>query len=360
MRVLHVIPTLGSGGAEKMLVDIIREMQEQNIYCEVVVLTKKDNFFGVEMERLNIPLYYSDSPKVYSLKNIQFLRQIIKAKEYDCIHTHLFAAQFFTPIAKILTKNTSILVTTEHSTHNKRRDKKVFYTLDKWMYKQYQGIIAITEGTKENLTKYLPDTECKTKVITNGIDINIYENASAIKKEDIDNSIKENDKIILMVAAMREQKDHETLIRASKLLPADYRVVFVGDGERSNEVKKYAKNFGSSSIVFLGRRSDIPNIMKASDVFVLSSKWEGFGLVIVEAAATGLPTVASNVEGLREVTLSVGGQVFTSFDEYDLAEKISVAVNVKNKEIDVSKYTIQKTVEEYLKLYNEQNKKWKS
>lgn len=353
MKLLHIIPTLGSGGAEKMLVDIVREMQKQNIDCEVVVLTRKENFFGKDIENLNIPLYYSNSNKIYSLKNILFLRRIIQSGNYDCIHTHLFAAQFFTPIAKKLVRNSPVLVTTEHSTHNKRRDNKAFYLIDKWMYKQYKSIIAVTEGTKKNLSAYLPDTISKTKVIKNGIDINIYKSAKIISRKDIDSSLKKDDKIILMVAAMREQKDHETLIRASKLLPENYRVVFVGNGERYNEIKNYAQVFGSNSIIFLGRRSDIPNILKVSDVFVLSSKWEGFGLVVVEAAAAGLPTVTSNVEGLREVTLTVGGQTFEPFDEYDLAKKIRIAVNDRNRGFDVSKYTIQTTVEEYLSLYNE-------
>ena len=129
--------------------------------------------------------------------------------------------------------------------------------------------------------------------------------------------IGEGEKIVLMVAAMREQKDHETLIRASKLLPQEYRIIFVGEGERMEEVQNYARENGSASILFLGRRADVPSIMKASDVFVLSSKWEGFGLVVVEAAATGLPVVASDVDGLNGVVKTIGGQVIEQFNEHD-------------------------------------------
>ncbi|MGG2109357.1 glycosyltransferase [Lysinibacillus pakistanensis] len=353
MKVLHVITTLNSGGAEKMLVDIVKEMQIQGITCEVAVLTKAHNFFGQEIEKLKIPVYYGPTLKVYAFQNIFFLKNVIKTHNYDCIHTHLFASQLFTPIAlKMVGKHTS-LITTEHSTHNKRRDNKKLYWLDYWLYRQYDKVIAITTDTKENLKSYLPSIGYKTEVIENGIDVFQYLESPSLDRCEISPKISENEKLILMVAAMREQKDHETLIRASKLLPLNYRIVFVGDGERLEEVKRYAKEYGRDTILFLGKRMDVPSIMKASDVFVLSSKWEGFGLVVVEAAATGLPVVASDVDGLNGVVKTLGGQVFEPFNEHDLAEKIIATIESKKVKLDVSKYTIQETVKKYLALYKE-------
>ncbi|MFJ7371327.1 glycosyltransferase [Lysinibacillus sp. NPDC098008] len=353
MRILHVINTLGSGGAEKMLVDIVREMKEQNVICEVAVLTRSQNFFGSELEKMDIPTYYNSGDSLYSLSNINFLKNIIKAGNYDCIHTHLFPSQLFVPIALTMINQNIPLITTEHSTYNRRRKIKAFHILDFWMYKKYEKIIAITVETKDTLVKYLPSTKKKVRIIENGIDISKYKNAKPIERKKIIEHIKENEKIILMVAAMREQKDHETLIRASKLLPANYHIVFVGDGERMEEVKKYAILHGRESIVFLGRRTDVPAIMKASDVFVLASKWEGFGLVVVEAAATGLPTIASNVDGLNGVTVTVGGQVFEPYNEYDLAEKIIEAIECEVKKYNVAPFTIQTTVRAYLRVYQE-------
>ncbi|WP_374963856.1 glycosyltransferase [Lysinibacillus sp. RS5] len=353
MKVLHVITTLNSGGAEKMLVDIVKEMQIQGITCEVAVLTKAHNFFGQQIEKLKIPVYYGPTPKVYAFKNIFFLKKIIETHNYDCIHTHLFASQLFTPVALKMAGKQISLITTEHSTHNKRRDSKKLYLLDYWLYRQYDKIIAITTDTKENLKSYLPSTGYKTEVIENGIDVLQYLESPSLDRFEISPEISENEKLILMVAAMREQKDHETLIRTSKLLPLNYRIVFVGDGERLEEVKQYANEYGRDTILFLGKRMDVPSIMKASDVFVLSSKWEGFGLVVVEAAATGLPVVASDVDGLNGVVKTLGGQVFEPFNEHDLADKIIASIESEKVKLDVSKYTIQETVKKYLALYKE-------
>ena len=352
MRILHIIPNLGSGGAEKMLVDLVKEMLKRNISCEIAVLTKSNNFFGSELEELGIPVYYGNTKKVYSFKNIFFLEKLLKENSYDCIHTHLFGAQLFTPIALKLSKKEIPLVTTEHSTHNKRRDNKLFYLLDKWIYNQYQSIVAITKDTKNNLVGYLPNISRDIVVIENGIDIEHYQKISPLNREAIHPDIKKDEILILMVAAMREQKDHETLIRASKLLPPQFRILFIGEGERLDEIKNYAIQYGSSNILFLGSRKDVPEIMKAVDIFVLSSKWEGFGLVIVEAAAAGLPVLGSNVAGLNDVVTSIGGKLFEPFNEIDLADNIMKLVSIKKYlMLDVSKYTIKSTVENYLALY---------
>lgn len=356
LRILHIIPTLGSGGAEKMLVDIVLEMKKHDVSSEVLVLTKKDDFFSEKLLKQGVKIYWGSTERVYSLKNIFFIRSILKAKSYDVIHTHLFASQLFTPIAiKSILLNTK-LVTTEHSTHNKRRDNPLLFLIDRWMYKQYDIIISITKATKDKLVAYLKETESRTIVIENGINIKQYEVTATIDRISIIDSINENDKVILMVAAMREQKDHETLIRASKMLPGEYLVVFVGDGERILEVKEYANQYGSSRIRFLGRRTDVPAIMKVADIFVLSSKWEGFGLVAIEAMAAGLPVIASDVPGLRDVVKDAGGMLFEAGNEQDLVEKIkTVSENLSMQNIiyNIDKYSILNTVSEYIHVYND-------
>ena len=356
MKILHVITGLNSGGAEKMLVDIVLEMKKKGVISEVAVLTKKDDFFSEQLILHGVKVYWGPRKKVYSLKNIHFIRSILKDYQYDVIHTHLYGSQLFTPIAMMSLFSPTKLVTTEHSTHNKRRDNRLFFLLDRWMYKKYDKIIAISEGTQKNLNIYLSETLTKTIVVENGIDLSEFKQAVAVNVEELDKRVYKNEKIILMVAAMREQKDHETLIRASKLLPKDYRVVFVGDGQRYNEVREYAQKNGRKEIIFLGRRNDVPTIMASADVFVLSSKWEGFGLVVVEATATGLPVVASDVVGLKEVVREVGGYLFEQGNEFDLAEKIIKTVQMKKaiREFpNLDRFSISRTVSNYIKVYDE-------
>lgn len=350
MKILHIIPTLRMGGAEKMLIDTLEEMARQGVECELIVLTNEKHYFEEKLLELGIIIYYASSKSIYDFKNIVFIKKIIKHGRYDCIHTHLFSAQLFTAIANRIAKRKVPLITTEHSTNNRRRENKIFYYLDSWMYKQYNQIIAITEGTRSELVNYLEDTKTKTVVIYNGIQFSHYEHAEVKEKawETIENEI-----VVVMVASMRTEKDHKTLIRASHLLPKNYRIVFVGDGECEEEIKSYAGKYGRETIVFLGARLDVPAILKSSDIFVLSSKWEGFGLVVVEAAVTGLPVVASNVSGLKEIVQNVSGLLFEPGNEYDLAEKIQKTTHLipQNDIKYLEKYHIKNMVFNYIKLY---------
>lgn len=350
MKVVHIIPTLRVGGAEKMLIDTLEEMAKQGVECELIVLTNEAHYFEDRLNELNVTAYYSNYKNVYDPRNIFFIKQILKQGRYDCIHTHLFSAQLFTAIANKVSIKKIPLVTTEHSTNNRRRDNKWFYYLDSWMYKQYNQIIAITEGTRNELVKYLENTRPKTIVIYNGIQFTHFQNArnNGNLWDTIDNEV-----TVLMVASMRSEKDHETLIRASHLLPENYRIVFVGDGACESRVQEYAKLYGRDNIIFLGARMDVPTIMKASDVFVLSSKWEGFGLVVVEAAVSGLPVVASDVPGLQEIVQDVNGLLFNPSNEHDLAKQIEKATQLKFKNDikHLEKYHITNMVSDYIKLY---------
>ena len=355
MKILHIISNLGSGGAEKMLVDIIEEMQVQGIASEVIVFSKIDMFFEEKMDALGVPVYYGKSTSIYSLSHIKLIHKIMKQNDYDCIHTHLFPPQLYTIIAMKLVGSTRPIVTTEHSTFNRRRKNKIFFLMDRWMYQQYDKIITISRATKKNLSEYLPEINDKIVTIENGIHIAHYSATKPGSKEKLHPSLTNNDKIVLMVARMGQQKDHETLIRASEILPENYRVLFVGTGERFEEVKKYALKYGRSDIIFLGERSDVPTIMATADVFVLSSKWEGFGLVVVEAAATGLPVVASDVDGLREIVQDIGGLLFPAGNENHLASQIVKTMNLEKpyQAQTIGKYSITVTVSRYIDCYKE-------
>ena len=359
MKVLHIIPTLGVGGAEKMLVDMVESMVNRNINVEVLVLSQEDNFYASQIEILGVPLYYGKKDKVYHYSHIKTIRSFLK-KNFDIVHAHLFAPQLFLAISKQTIFTNSKFITTEHSTHNRRRENIIFKPIDKWIYNQYDTIITITKGTSYELNKYLPSTLKKTIVIENGVNLEQYKNAIPLGREKLIPNYKEKDILILMVAAMRIQKDHETLIRSSKYLPSNYHIIFVGDGERMKELQEYSSHYNHSNIHFLGRRSDIPSIMKTCDVFVLSSHWEGFGLVVIEAMAAGIPVIASNVNGLKEV-INNSGLLFDKGNEYELSQKIiQLAKNNQlrkkliNKGFDnIKRYEIKTTVDSYLNIYKQ-------
>ena len=319
MKILHVITTLDTGGAERLMVDLLPQLKDKGNQVELLLFNGVITPFRQELESKGVIIHELSRSKgnirhteVYNPLNIIRLRRYLR--DFDVIHTHNTASQLYVPLAKLLFRSNVVLVTTEHNTTNRRRFIWWFRPLDKWMYRQYIRVVCIGDSTRNNLESYL-DNDCNTCVIYNGVNIRRF--IRPIK--DISHK---HDYVITMVAGFRPQKDQDTLIKALRRLPINYRLQLVGDGGREPQLKELCNKMGlDSRVAFLGKRIDIPDIMGDSDVMVLSSHWEGLSLSSIEGMASGRPFIASDVDGLREV-VGGAGVLFAHGDDEELANKI--------------------------------------
>lgn len=299
MKILHVITSLHTGGAEHLMVDLLPRLRDLGNDVELLLFDGTHTAFYEQIESLGIKIHsLSIGRNVYSPLNIFRLVKFIR--KYDVIHTHNTACQLFVPFAKCISFGGAKLFTTEHSTSNRRRGKWYFKILDKWMYSRYKKIICISEPSEDSLRGYLGNSY-PVLTIKNGVDVDRFLNAEAI-----DLGLGDCKKIT-MVAGFRYEKDQPTVIKSLKYLSGNYHVLLVGDGVKRDELKALIATEGVGDRVhLLGIRSDVPQILKSSDVVVMSSHREGLSLSNVEGMASGHPFVASDVEGLREVTDGYG------------------------------------------------------
>ncbi|MGL4534216.1 MAG: glycosyltransferase [Fusobacteriaceae bacterium] len=351
MKILHIITSMELGGAEKLLSELVLIQKQLGHEVKVFQLYNKEDMFKID----------SKTSKYNSKKNILNVFEIlkeIKLENYEIVHTHLLHAQFFTAIASFFDFVKRKYITTEHSTSNKRRMSNIFKYLDKFIFSRYSEIICISEGVKESLVAWLEiKNKNKFSVVPNGVDIDKFKNANHLKKEGFFK--KENDNILLvMIARLDRAKDHETLIEALQLLPKKYKLILAGDGEKKEELKILVQNKKlENRVIFLGAWDKIPELLKTCDIVVQSSNFEGFGIVAVEAMAAGVPVIASDVPGLREVVQN-GGVLFKKGDSKELAKKIIELEDYEVKQeivirqnLKVQNYSLKKTAKEYLKIY---------
>lgn len=323
MKILHVITSLRTGGAEKLMVDLLPRLKELGNEVELLVFDGIRTPFYLELEKKGIKIHSLTMGKeqfspwvIYNPLN--FFRLLPHLKGYDIIHTHNTAAQLFVAVGTLLSK--CQLVTTEHSTNNRRRTIPGLKILDKWMFNQYQKIICISKKAEDNLREYLNNCSQKICTIENGIDLSKYIQA----KPNTDLQVQYQDLHLgIMVAGFRLAKDHNTLIKAYQFLPDDYHLLLAGPNiETEDDCKKLTETLGlSERIHFLGSRSDVPALLKTAEVVVMSSHYEGLSLSSVEGMACGNPFIASNVEGLKEVVQGAG-ILFPHEDAKKLAEEI--------------------------------------
>ena len=325
MRILQVITSLEMGGAETLVVNLIPRLQALGNTVDLCVFDGKETPLTQRLRE------ESPQTKIYALGhgvyNPLYIIKLAKImKNCDIVHTHNSSPQLFVAIASLF--NSPKLVSTEHNTSNRKRNWRWYRPIESWMYGRYDHVICISKIAEEKLREYmggewLVKSSNKYKSITtinNGIDVNAISKAEPCK-ELLD--LKESRKSILMVAGFRKQKNQDTIIRALTLLDKErYEVWFAGIGERMEEVKQLAFSLGVSDRVrFLGLRTDIPNVLRAADVIVMSSHWEGLSLSNVEGMSAHKPFIASDVNGLKEVTKGYG-LLFPHEDAKALAEEI--------------------------------------
>ena len=351
MKILQVINNLGSGGAEKLISDFAPLMKEQGNDVEICLLSQDKSIYINDLKNKGIKIHILSQKNDRSFFNIFRLRKLFKNGKYDVIHLHLFPALYYGVFANLFLKNK--LFYTEHSTHNKRRNYYFFKLIEKFIYPKYEKIICISEKTKENLLRFLDyKTKEKFVIIENGINLEKFYTSQKIPLKNIDSSLEEKDILITMVGRFSEQKDQITLIKAMKYLPENYKLLLVGEGDLKKLCEEEVLKLElEKKVIFLGIRKDIGNIFKTSHIAVLSSKWEGFGLVAIEAMATGLEVIGTNVDGLKEV-INNQENLFNVGDYKKLAEIILNKINSKSKNIqNLSKYDIKLMTKRYLEVY---------
>lgn len=353
MKILHVITSLYTGGAEKLMVDLLPRMKAQGHQVELCVFDGTHTPFFEQLEKAGIKIHwFHKGGSVYNPLNMWRLCCLM-CKGWDIVHAHNTAPQLFAAFGGVLCS--VVLVTTEHTTSNRRRDWKWYAWLDRWMFRQYKEVICISSQAEVNHRKHVGDGESgNVCTIFNGIDYHKYAGATpAVDVRTLGN------KIITNVAGFRYQKDQPTLIKAMKHLPDDYHLCLVGDGERRPEYEALVKELDlEQRIHLLGLRSDVPEILAASDYVVMCSHFEGLSLSSLEGMASGKPFLADNVDGLREI-VEGNGVLFEHEDvqgfanailklDSDLAYRERIAKQCQAKAIQ---YDISVMTEKYLGVY---------
>lgn len=359
MKLLHVITSLGTGGAEKLLAESASLYRDQGLSIEVLLLNGNRHPLYNSLTKKNIPVHSLTSGNIKKIYNPLLIFKIIKyLKEFDIIHVHLFPTVYWVALAKKLTRSKAVLIYTEHSTSNKRIKNRLFNRIEKYIYNQYDRVVAITDEIGEIHRSRFPEIpKCKFVTIPNGINISSFGKPEYTETTNPNG----NQRTIIQVSSFRYPKDQETLIRALVHLPADVVLKLVGDGENLPKCKELVNKLGlSGRVSFLGIREDIVSLLKSSEIVVLSSHYEGLSLSCIEGMASGRPFIASDVPGLHTIVAGAG-LLFPYQDDNALALHIKKLLEDKTFYSEVvercreraQNYDIHTMADRYVALYND-------
>ncbi len=295
VRILEVIDSMYAGGAESLLKNFLIEAKKYNDFEIEVCTLYPRNIFEEELANNGIKIHNLNLGFKYNPVGVFKILNVIKRENYDIIHVHLFPADIFVAISSLFLPKRIKFIFSEHSDYNRRRLIKFFKVIDGFTYSRYDKIVCVSKQVEKALIMWCPGTAHKTIVVKNAIPISNRLNFKVNKYYDI-----------IFVGRLGRVKGVDILLKAIQILKEKYhrslRVAIVGDGSLMNDLKELALQYGINEYIdFLGVRKDVLELMRESSIFVLPSRWEGFGLVLLEAISVGVPVVATKVGGIPEV-----------------------------------------------------------
>lgn len=292
-RIMFVIEALTVGGAERMVVDLANEFSRRGDHVSVVCLSAIGEL-AASLES-DVSLHLLNKKRGVDLGVILRLRKIALKQQVDVINSHLWTANLWTRLA--LFRHAIPVVVTEHNRdiwkrlHNKLIDRALSYSSAR--------LIAVSEDTANFYRHDVGISDKLVCVVNNGVDTKRYAsgNGKLLRSQLAD----EHELLIGTVGRLASQKNHVRLVQAAALLKDQgipVRVVIAGDGpERDVTEAAIEKHDVSDCVTLLGERSDVPDLLAALDIFVLSSDREGHPLSALEAQAAGTPVVLTDAGG---------------------------------------------------------------
>ena len=375
-KVLIALTSSGLGGAPKVVYDLLKQARVKGLgfrgqgdnKFEFVVAAPAGGEFNKKFRDLGYKVYGVPLDRI-GVKGFTKLLRIARKEQIDLINSHGKGAGLYArKVGFILGVP---VVQTFHGLHYDYRNRLVrflYISLEKLLAHFTTRFINVSAGQqREGLAmKLFPGS--KSRVVVNGIDTAVVERVNldraAFRRK---LGLGPGDFVATMVARFDRVKGHERLVgmlpNLLKKIP-NLKVVFAGDGEQRYGTEKLAKKLGvSSAIRFLGQRSDVFKIFKASDVAILPSYHEGMPLTVLEAMACRLPVVGSDVVGIRDLVKDGENGYLVDFDNVaEVAKalrKLSSSISLRHKmgeqgrRLVEDKFSMEKFVKNTLTVYQE-------
>jgi len=361
IKLICFVGAMNAGGAETFLMKIYRAIDRNKYQFDFIVNTKEKCFYDDEIQLLGGHIFYSKPKSKALLANIIENYRIIKKNQYDAAlrMTSHSLGTIDLLVAKIAGINKLIL----RSTNAGNTGSKTSYFLHKLFSFLPQCIPTVKIAPSELAAEYLFGKDCVksgiVQIIHNGLPLDKFafsESDRIITRKQL---AVERNFVIGHIGRFNVQKNHCFIIDVFQKLYKknnSARLLLIGSGELENQIKQQAEKLGLlDKVIFAGTRHDIPELLMAMDVFVLPSFFEGMPNVVIEAQATGLPCIVSDMV-TKEVqitdlviqlplNINLWGDSIMRLDKHFNRE-------IYNHILRNGAYDINKSVDEFVKTLN--------
>lgn len=333
-KILHIIQSLENGGCENMLLRILPILSDT--FEHRIITLKNPGQLALQFEKKNIPVSTVHQKNIFDRRGYRNLLSKVREFSPDIILTYLFHADMIGRIflqQKISAPVIPFLRTTYN--HPKYLIARLLEKATKHLVPRY---LANSEAVKDFYTSEIGIPAEKITVIPNGIDTDFFD--SIVPDPNLRKSlnISPSDFVIISVANLHPNKGHRYLLEAFESLYSSnnetiptiktfgLKLLIVGDGTERKNLEQQIENYQSKeNILFLGRRTDVPELLTISDCFVLPTLFEGMSNAVMEAMASSLPVITTNIPENRILILHGKNGILTKIaDTKEIAQSISL------------------------------------
>ena len=297
-KIVFIIDNLKGGGAEKAIKIIVEGLEEKGFNPTIVLLENRRDYSLSN----NADLYcLTNKITIYNSILIYFkLVKLLKSLSPNIIYATNTKSQIFTLITKPLYKKAKRVINIQVDLTKQYESRRYIFNIFNELLTYADAYSFISKGIYENLKGKIPAKE--NIFIPNPIDFEEIDKLKLIPIEKKYSHIFEK-KVFITIGRLTEQKGQWNLLEAFSKINQDYNLIIVGAGEKEKELKELSKKYNiEDRVYFLGFQINPFQFLYNADVFVLSSLWEGFGNVIVEAMRCELPIISTDCpSGPREI-----------------------------------------------------------
>ncbi len=360
--VLHTIETMGPGGAETVLLNLATRLDPQRFRSVALVPTR--SWLQAQLVKNGVRTYSSEGRAWWDFRLPRTIARVIRDERVDILHSHLPDENFYSAIAGWITGCKTVV--SYHGAADLSRGRPVRDSLKLWVVRNSGAAVVVVGDFLAEMLKNVGFRSEQIVRIYNGISLDRFECEGT---GNIRNELRlcNDSKLVGMVANVRRAKGYECFIRAAKrVCETEPRARFVCVGDIDERVAKPLRKLLDElalgdKVHFLGFRQDVPEILEALDVFVLSSTSEGFSLATIEAMAAGKPVVVTSCGGPQEFVDHGSNGYLVPVGEADaLADRISELLANPDRAAELGKrarfkvsneFSVEQMIARYEELY---------
>jgi len=361
-RIALCVPSLQGGGAERAFLHLAKGLTQLGWWVDVVVVSQRVAYQVPKHDRLR--LISLDSERVSH--SVLRLREYIMSQRPCTIISALSHMNIAVIMSTLLTTYKPPIIITEHNNFRLNTRYAVNYRarlmpwLMRLLYPLADRVVAVSQALSEDLKRFVPKIKDKVHVIYNPV---IDDEIFARSQEAIDHPWfrRKTHKVVISVGRLVEQKDHATLLRAFNLVrrKVQAKLVILGEGPKRVDLEKLVRDLELQEAVCLAGFVENPyKFVKAADAFVLSSRWEGLSIVLVEALALGTPIISTDCPHGPSEILAQGryGKLVSVGDVTGMADALVETLTAPPPpcgETAWSQFTIQSATRRYARLISD-------